>query len=169
MFQNRHKTNPIRHIWYIRIHINLAFLYYNEGILIAWRQHEAQASTKNGISDKGQKKTYLRVTQMRHTVFFADEQVSHCQYHYEWWGKMVANSSLPIQCQLQENMDNDAIIVNERKSLRMTSKNSKATSDDELWKSTSCCSIFSPFYFLHGAELGLTEKSTNWGNIQGTQ
>lgn len=45
---------------------------------------------------------------------------------------MVANFSLPIQCQLQENMDNDAIIVNERKSLQMMSKNSTATSDDEL-------------------------------------
>jgi len=44
----------------------------------------------------------------------------------------VANFSLPIQCQLQENMDNDAIIVNERKSLQMMSKNSTATSDDEL-------------------------------------
>jgi hypothetical protein len=45
---------------------------------------------------------------------------------------MVANFSLPIQCQLQENMDNDAIIISERKYLRMMSKNSKATSDDEL-------------------------------------
>jgi hypothetical protein len=32
-----------------------------------------------------------------------------------------------------------------------------------LWNSTSCCGVFSPFYFLHMQQrLGLTEKSTKW-------